>query len=208
MWSLASRWNFFLHWQKKKIQLTRKERCVRALPCWQAFEPIALIVFHKCAGLSGGWEWGQRVWQIPCEVWIMPILDPSVHSPCTPCWMPGDIPGPGACCEGPGWAGRRCRWWPSFPSAWPPTSLPPCPDTCPGSGPSRFCSGASPRRQRPGAEGAERCPSTSAHMNASSFKGAQDWGTGRCPANATRTWKTNKRNWSSASDLLKNFYQD
>lgn len=62
MWSLASRWNFFppLTKKKKKIKVTRTERCVRALPCWQAFEPIALIAFHKCVGLSGGWEWGPK----------------------------------------------------------------------------------------------------------------------------------------------------
>lgn len=194
--------------------------CVRALRCWQALEPIwrgasrsggslHWAMVHKCAGLSGSWERRQRVWQILCEVWIMPLLHPTVHSPCTPCWRPGGKPVPGACCEGPGWAGRRCRWWPSSPSAWPPTSLPPCPDTCPGSSPSRWSSEASPRMRQPGVAGAEQCLATRVHIDASWWRRtgwfrAQDRKTGRCPA---CTWKTNKHNWSAASDLLKNLSQ-
>lgn len=188
MWSLASRWNFF-------SPLTKQSKshgwsvmcvwaCVHAIDAGELFkrEPswtgaswsgdwvIALSYVHKCVGLSGSWEQGQRVWQILREVRIMPILDASVHSPCTPCWRLGGKPGPGACCAGPGWAVRRCRWWPSSPSAWPPTSRPPRPDICPGSAPSRWNLGASPRRRQPGAAGAEPCFSSRAQMDASSLR--------------------------------------
>lgn len=227
MWSLASWWNFSSLTKQSKSHGWSVCVCVCACldagklfkrePSWTSASRsgdwvITLSYVHKCVGLSGSWEQGQRVWQILCGVRIMLFLDPSVHSPCTPCWKLGGKPGPGACCAGPGWAVRRYRWWPSSPSAWPPTSRPPRPDICPGSAPSRWNLGASPPRRQPGAAGAEPCLSSSTQMDTSSLQRqgrfqAQDGKTGRGPANRTCTWKTNKQNWSDASKLLNNFSQ-